>query len=68
MVRSFGNMKVLKKVNYLLRIYDLFIKEHPRVTPKWPELKIVEHRWGKQINKSFPPGGALTVRFSGGDF
>ena len=31
---SFENMIVSKKVNYLLRKYDLFIQEYDKVTPK----------------------------------
>ena len=39
---SFGNMNVSKKVNYLLRKYDLSIQEYAKATPKWDELTLFE--------------------------
>ena len=46
MIFPFGNINVSKKVNYLLRQYDLFIQENTKVTPEWGELTFGNAFWG----------------------
>ena len=41
MISPFENVKVLEKVNYLLREYDLFIQEYAKVTLTLDELSFV---------------------------
>ena len=55
-----------KKINHLIRKYDLLIQEYAKATPKLDELMFFECFLGKQFSKSFFEWGALTVRFSGG--
>ena len=57
MMFSFENMNVSKKLNYLLRKYDLFIQEYTKVTPKWDELNVFECLWGKQLQTNVSPRG-----------
>ena len=52
----FGNMKVSKKVNHLLRKYDLPIHEYAKVTPTLNERTFVECFGRKPYKNSFPKG------------
>ena len=59
MIFAFENMDVSKKVNYLLRKYDLFMQEYAKATPIWNELTFLP------VSKGFPEGWGQTVRFWG---
>ena len=46
MIFTCGNMTFPEKVNYLIRKYDLFIRECAKATPTWDELTLFECFWG----------------------
>ena len=62
----FENLNVSKKVNDLLRKYDLFIQEYAKATALWDELTLLNAFGGSNLQKYFPQSDALTVRFWGG--
>ena len=49
-------MNVPKKVNYLLRKYNLFIQEYAKATPKWNELTLFDTFGGRSFTNSSPKG------------
>ena len=51
MIFSLVNLTILWKINYLIRIYDLFIQEYAKSTPKWDELTLCLCFGGKQLAK-----------------
>ena len=46
-----------KKVNYLIRKYDLFIQESTKVTPQWDELTFLECYVGEAVKQIVSPRG-----------
>ena len=56
MIFSFENMIFPKKVNYLIRKYDLFIQEYAKVAPKLDELILGNVFGGSSLKDSFPKG------------
>ena len=56
MIFSFENRNVSKNNKLLFRIYDLFIQEYTKVTPKWDELTFLNALGGSSQTNSFPKG------------
>ena len=59
-------MNVSKKVNCLLRKYDLFIQEYAQATPKWDELKMLM-LFGEAVKQIVPPRGRPNRGLGGGE-